>query len=136
MSASNAADSADPSDFADPTKASDAASAELTLFAPCPLGLEDTLAEEVRSLGARQVRARRAGVALKGDLETAYRVCLWSRVASRLLLRIAEVPAPDPEALYAALLELPWEEHVSPQGTLRSTWWPRARRSLTPGMRP
>ncbi|MBE0416379.1 MAG: bifunctional 23S rRNA (guanine(2069)-N(7))-methyltransferase RlmK/23S rRNA (guanine(2445)-N(2))-methyltransferase RlmL [Coriobacteriia bacterium] len=89
-----------------------------TLFAPVPLGLEAVLAEEIGALGALHVRPGRAGVAFEGSLETAYRACLWSRVASRVLLRVADVPAPDPETLYRGILELPWEEHVPAEGTL------------------
>jgi 23S rRNA (guanine2445-N2)-methyltransferase / 23S rRNA (guanine2069-N7)-methyltransferase len=89
-----------------------------TLFAPVPLGLEAVLAEELRALGALRVRPGRAGVAFEGSLETAYRACLWSRVASRMLLRVADVPAHDPEELYRGVLELPWEKHVPAEGTL------------------
>ncbi|MBU4555608.1 MAG: 23S rRNA (guanine(2445)-N(2))/(guanine(2069)-N(7))-methyltransferase, partial [Actinobacteria bacterium] len=90
----------------------------LTLFAPCPLGLEALLAEELRSLGAQNVRAARAGVSFTGDLATAYRACLWSRLAARVLVRITEVPAGSPEELYDSVVALPWEEHVSVDGTI------------------
>jgi 23S rRNA (guanine2445-N2)-methyltransferase / 23S rRNA (guanine2069-N7)-methyltransferase len=89
-----------------------------TLFAPVPLGLEAVLADELRALGALRVRPGRAGVAFGGTLETAYRACLWSRVASRVLLRVADVPAHDPEELYRGVAGLPWEEHVAASGTL------------------
>jgi len=85
---------------------------ELALFAPCARGLEDILAEELRALGASRVRAARAGVSFGGGLETAYRACLWSRLASRVLLRIAEVPARDEDELYAGIRALEWEQHL------------------------
>ncbi len=87
-------------------------------FAPCPLGLESLLAEELRALGAAEVRAARAGVSFAGDLEVAYRACLWSRLAARVLLRIAEVPAADTDELYASVFALPWEDHVDVDGTI------------------
>ena len=90
----------------------------LVLFATVPRGLEQVLAEELRALGAERVRPARAGVAFAGDLELAYRACLWSGVASRVLLNLARFPAPDGDALYAAVRELPWEEHLDPGGTL------------------
>ena len=49
------------------------------------------------------VEERRAGVAFAGPLEVAYRACLWSRVASRILLPLATFDAPTPEALYAGV---------------------------------
>jgi 23S rRNA (guanine2445-N2)-methyltransferase / 23S rRNA (guanine2069-N7)-methyltransferase len=90
----------------------------LALFATTPRGLERVLADELRELGAARVRAVRAGVAFGGDLELAYRACLWSRVASRVLLNLARFPVPDGDALYSAVYDLPWEEHLDPDGTL------------------
>jgi 23S rRNA (guanine2445-N2)-methyltransferase / 23S rRNA (guanine2069-N7)-methyltransferase len=90
----------------------------LALFATTPRGLEPVLADELRGLGAGRVHPVRAGVAFDGDLELAYRACLWSRVASRVLLNLARFPVPDGDALYAAVRDLPWEAHLDPDGTL------------------
>ena len=90
----------------------------LSFFAPCPLGLEHLLAEELRGLGAVGVRAARAGASFSGDLAIAYRACLWSRLAARVLLRVVEVPAGSPEELYDSVRALPWEDHMSVDGTL------------------
>ena len=88
------------------------------LFATAPKGLEPLLADELRALGADEVAETRAGVAFAGDLQLAYRVCLWSRLASRVLLPVARFAAADPEALYAGVLRQPWEEHLATDGTL------------------
>jgi len=90
----------------------------LTLFATTPRGLEAVLADELRELGALRVQTVRAGVAFRGDLELAYRTCLWSRIASRVLINLARFAVPDADALYAAVRALPWEEHLDPDGTL------------------
>ncbi|HEX9092950.1 MAG TPA: bifunctional 23S rRNA (guanine(2069)-N(7))-methyltransferase RlmK/23S rRNA (guanine(2445)-N(2))-methyltransferase RlmL [Coriobacteriia bacterium] len=91
---------------------------ELTLFATCARGVEDVLAEELRAVGARSVRPARAGVGFRGDIRTAYAACLWSRTASRVLLALGQVPADTVEALYEGVHAMPWEDHVSPDGTL------------------
>src|SRR6185503_1541808 len=44
--------------------------------------------------------------------------CLWSRVANRVLLRVAEFPAPTPEALYDGVRAVDWSEHLGLDGTL------------------
>lgn len=88
------------------------------LFATAPKGLESLLAEELRGMGAQNVAETRAGVAFAGDLELAYRVCLWSRLASRVLLPLMEFSAPDSDALYEQVLAWPWEEHMAAEGTL------------------
>jgi 23S rRNA (guanine2445-N2)-methyltransferase / 23S rRNA (guanine2069-N7)-methyltransferase len=90
----------------------------IRFFATAPKGVESLLADELRQLGALEVAETRAGVAFQGSLRTAYRVCLWSRLASRVLMPLAEFPATDPDQLYAAVAALPWEEHMTAGGSL------------------
>nr|MBA2490188.1 bifunctional 23S rRNA (guanine(2069)-N(7))-methyltransferase RlmK/23S rRNA (guanine(2445)-N(2))-methyltransferase RlmL [Gammaproteobacteria bacterium] len=82
-------------------------------FATAPKGLEALLADELRAFGAADVREGRAGVAFSGPLEVAYRACLWSRLASRLLLELDRFDASDPQALYAGAAAIRWDEHLS-----------------------
>ena len=87
-------------------------------FASCPKGVESLLAEELRGFGAAGVKETRAGVAFEGDLATAYRACLWSRLASRILLTLARFPAASADALYAGVQQIRWGEHLDVHGTL------------------
>ncbi|GAB4508712.1 MAG: bifunctional 23S rRNA (guanine(2069)-N(7))-methyltransferase RlmK/23S rRNA (guanine(2445)-N(2))-methyltransferase RlmL [Sulfuricaulis sp.] len=87
-------------------------------FATCPKGIEPLLADELRQLGAEMVKETRAGVAFEGSLATGYRACLWSRLASRILLPLTSFPAPTPEALYAGVQTIAWKEHLAAEGTL------------------
>ena len=77
-------------------------------FATAARGLEYLLADELRALGADDVRESRAGVYGRGDLATGYRLCLWSRIASRVLCELADFEAVDAESLYAGVHALPW----------------------------
>lgn len=79
-----------------------------TFFAPCPRGLEQTVAAELAGLCAASVTPTAAGVAFSGDIETGYRACLWLRSASRVLLTVASFPAPFPDALYEGVLAVDW----------------------------
>jgi 23S rRNA (guanine2445-N2)-methyltransferase / 23S rRNA (guanine2069-N7)-methyltransferase len=54
----------------------------------------------------------RGGARFTGSLEDGYRACLWSRVANRILLPLAQFPASGPDALYAGVVALPWEDHL------------------------
>ncbi|WP_372522944.1 bifunctional 23S rRNA (guanine(2069)-N(7))-methyltransferase RlmK/23S rRNA (guanine(2445)-N(2))-methyltransferase RlmL [Sulfuricaulis sp.] len=90
----------------------------LKFFATCPKGIEPLLADELRALAAEGVRETRAGVAFEGALATAYRACLWSRLANRILLPLKSFPAPSPEALYEGVQTIAWKEHLAPEGTL------------------
>jgi 23S rRNA (guanine2445-N2)-methyltransferase / 23S rRNA (guanine2069-N7)-methyltransferase len=80
--------------------------------------MEELLAAELRDLGAAAVETRTAGVSFTGTLETAYRACLWSRVANRVLLPLATFSAPTPEALYAGVRTIRWSDHLDPRRTL------------------
>lgn len=87
-------------------------------FATAALGLEPLLAAELIALDAEAVKEERAGVSFAGDLRTAYKVCLWSRLASRVLLPLATFPAVETDQLYAEVQKFDWAEHL----TLSSTF--------------
>lgn len=87
-------------------------------LASSPRGFGDLLAQELRALGAADVRERALGVEFTGDLATAYRTCLESRVASRVFLVLAEFDAPTDQAFYDAVRALDWRPHVDPRRTL------------------
>ncbi|QKT04559.1 bifunctional 23S rRNA (guanine(2069)-N(7))-methyltransferase RlmK/23S rRNA (guanine(2445)-N(2))-methyltransferase RlmL [Ectothiorhodospiraceae bacterium 2226] len=90
----------------------------LSLFATCAPSLEGLLADELRAFDALEVRETRGGVYFAGDLGCAYRACLWSRVASRVLLVLGHGAAADADALYRSVRAVEWERHIDPRGTL------------------
>jgi putative N6-adenine-specific DNA methylase len=88
-------------------------------FAPCPRGLEALLAAELQSLGASQAEPTAGGVAFAGNLETCYRANLWSRLASRILWRIAEFDYRSEDDVYAAARAVDWFNLFDVNRTLR-----------------
>jgi 23S rRNA (guanine2445-N2)-methyltransferase / 23S rRNA (guanine2069-N7)-methyltransferase len=87
-------------------------------FASCPPGVADLTAAELRTCGATDLSEFKLGVQFQGSLECAYRACLWSRTASRILLPLGTFTAATPEGLYEGVASIPWHEHIAPQGTL------------------
>ncbi len=87
-------------------------------FARCVGGLESTLAQELKALRVHQVRPLKGGVSFVGSLKDAYRVCLWSRCATRIQLVLARIDAYDAEGLFAGAYAFPWEEHVRTQARI------------------
>lgn len=87
-------------------------------FSTCPKGLEALLAAELTDLGAESIRETVAGVYFEGSLETAYRICLWSRLANKVLLPMGSFAVSSQEDLYNGARGLPWHEHLNPAGTL------------------
>lgn len=91
---------------------------DFEFFATAPKGTTELLARELTALAAREIKERAGGVGFKGSLDIAYRACLWSRVANRVLLVLARVPARDADSLYAGAQTLDWALHLAPTGTL------------------
>ncbi len=89
-----------------------------TFFATCARGLEYLLRDELVELGASDVREARAGVHFSGTLEVGYKACLESRLASRVLLPLAEFQATDTDALAAEVGKLDWSRHMAPDATM------------------
>ncbi len=75
------------------------------------------LADEVRALDIEVSDVRPTTVHVNGALSDGYRLCLWSRVASRVLLPLLEVEAADDRALYEAIVAVPWWDHFDPTDT-------------------
>jgi 23S rRNA (guanine2445-N2)-methyltransferase / 23S rRNA (guanine2069-N7)-methyltransferase len=86
-------------------------------FATAPLGIESLLAQELKNLGATEVIEVQAGVSFEGTLEIAYLACLWSRLANRILLPIAQFSAIDPEHLYEGVRGIDWTAHMEVEAT-------------------
>jgi putative N6-adenine-specific DNA methylase len=90
-----------------------------SLFLPCAAGVEEFLAEEIRSIGTAAPTVTRGGVAIAGDALLAMRVNLESRLAQRVLWRVAEGPYRGEDDLYALARGVPWADWISPKQTLR-----------------
>lgn len=86
-------------------------------FATAALGMEPLLAAELIELGVGDVKEERAGVSFVGDLTSAYRLCLWSRLASRILMPLATFAASDTDLLYAEVQKIDWSAHLTNAST-------------------
>ncbi len=87
------------------------------LFATTPKAMETILTDELRTFGINNIKATMAGVAFQGDLETAYRACLWSRTANRILLVLSSFEVKIQEDLYKGIQQINWFEHINPEDT-------------------
>jgi 23S rRNA (guanine2445-N2)-methyltransferase / 23S rRNA (guanine2069-N7)-methyltransferase len=90
----------------------------MQFFASCPPGVADLTAAEMRAAGATQTSEFKLGVQFEGTIETAYRACMWSRTASRVLMPLATFPAADADALYQGVKQIDWPSHLGPRATL------------------
>jgi 23S rRNA (guanine2445-N2)-methyltransferase / 23S rRNA (guanine2069-N7)-methyltransferase len=90
----------------------------LAFFATCPRNTEGLVLDELRELGAASTSETRSGVAFSGPLSLAYKACLWSRIASRVLMRLQSFPVAELDDLYDGVHRMPWEDHLASSGTL------------------
>ncbi len=97
---------------------SSAETTEYEFFASCLAGLEPFLADELKALRVRRVRPLGGGVAFFGPAEAGLRVCLWSRLASRVTLVVGRVNAGDAALLYEGVRRIAWQEVVAPGATI------------------
>jgi 23S rRNA (guanine2445-N2)-methyltransferase / 23S rRNA (guanine2069-N7)-methyltransferase len=87
-------------------------------LATCPKGLEQLLAQELQALGAESTRETVAAVHFDGPLELAYRACLWSRLANRVLMPLHQFSLDEADQLYQECNDIPWESHFSANETI------------------
>jgi len=88
------------------------------LYLTCPKGLEGLLAEEARALGLDDVREHTSAIRGAADMETAYRLCLWSRLANRVLLVLKRFSMKNADDLYDGVHAVDWADHLAADGTL------------------
>ncbi|WP_295479183.1 bifunctional 23S rRNA (guanine(2069)-N(7))-methyltransferase RlmK/23S rRNA (guanine(2445)-N(2))-methyltransferase RlmL [uncultured Pseudomonas sp.] len=88
------------------------------LYLTCPKGLEGLLAEEATGLGLEDTREHTSAIRGQADMETAYRLCLWSRLANRVLLVLKRFPMSNADDLYQGVLDVDWQDHLEPDGSI------------------
>ncbi len=89
-----------------------------TFFVTCSKGFEDLLIKELNALDINNAEAQYSGVSFTGTLAQAYQVCLWSRLASRVLLKLTSFHADHEDQLYAGVQTINWTQHIEMEGTL------------------
>ncbi len=88
-------------------------------FSPCPRGLEAVLQNELETLGAQSVRTTDGGVHFSGEWTLGYRVNLHSRIASRVLWRVAMAHYQSEQNIYDMAYALPWNDWFDNSRTIR-----------------
>ncbi|WP_330205177.1 class I SAM-dependent RNA methyltransferase [Cyanobacterium sp. Dongsha4] len=87
-------------------------------FATTSRGLEEITAQELTTLGAKEVKTDFTGVHFQGDKELLYRVNLWGRTIFRVLKPIATIKSQTPQQLFRNVQKIDWSEFLQPQQTL------------------
>ena len=87
-------------------------------LATCPKGMEQLLADELEAIGAAEIKQTVAAVHFQGSLQVAYKACLWSRLANRILMPLLSFKLDSTDDLYTNSVEIPWEEHLTEDNSI------------------
>lgn len=95
-----------------------------TYWVTCADGLETLLQQELQGLGIEKTERFAGRLILQGTLEQAYRICMWSRLASRVLKPIHTFELEHThdardvaEELYEGAISFDWSLIFAPQST-------------------
>ncbi|WP_151813771.1 bifunctional 23S rRNA (guanine(2069)-N(7))-methyltransferase RlmK/23S rRNA (guanine(2445)-N(2))-methyltransferase RlmL [Acinetobacter ursingii] len=95
-----------------------------TYWVTCADGLETLLQQELQGLGIEQTERFAGRLIFQGSLEQAYRICMWSRLASRVLkpihtyeIEFSHDARDVAEELYEGALNFDWSLIFAPQST-------------------
>jgi putative N6-adenine-specific DNA methylase len=88
-------------------------------FATCPRGLERLLAEDIAAAGVAGCEVTPGGARFLADWRACYALNLHSRIATRVLWRVAHGAYAREDDIYRLALDAPWPEWFSAGRTLR-----------------
>ena len=99
-------------------------SANYSYFCTCPQGLEAPLVEELGEIAEKSTSLQihtqvSGGVHCSGTLEDGWLINLHSRIASRILLRIAQGSYRNEDDIYKLALSHKWEDWFGTDSTIR-----------------
>lgn len=88
-----------------------------SFFVIAAIGLAPLVRNELDDLGIPSLRERKGGVSFIATLEHGYRICLWSRIANRVLLKLDSFACVGAENLYDGIRTTDWSRHFGPNSS-------------------
>ncbi|HAW76720.1 MAG TPA: 23S rRNA (guanine(2445)-N(2))/(guanine(2069)-N(7))-methyltransferase, partial [Alteromonas australica] len=90
-----------------------------TILVTTSRGLDELLKQEILTLCPdAQIKLAPGMMQFEGSKEDAYRLCLWSRLANRVIWVLATGKANDADALYDTAMSVDWQLHMASSHTL------------------
>lgn len=81
------------------------------LVVTCGGGLENFLLQEIQTLAGQEYKVLRGAVEGPASPAALYNICLWSRIASRVLLPLINFPYKNEQDFYDHLRQVLWHDH-------------------------
>ncbi len=79
--------------------------------------MEILLADELTAMGISELKTVLGGITCEVTLKQMYHICLWSRIANRVLLELHSFHFQTINEFYDEIQTIDWEEHLAPQGS-------------------
>tara|TARA_B100001057_G_C22750674_1_gene911668 strand:+ start:152 stop:1309 length:1158 start_codon:yes stop_codon:yes gene_type:complete len=87
------------------------------MLAKTMYGLEEILADELKNLGAQNIKIQNRAVSFKGDTGFMYKANLNLRTCLRILKPIQTFQAHNEKELYKNILKIDWEKYLTTEST-------------------
>lgn len=91
----------------------------ISCFATTVRGLEQLLADELSNLGASQINIVNAGLEFNAELDDIMRINLYSRLASRIMIRVAYSGYRDERDIYRLAKKVEWDRWFHVGNTIK-----------------
>jgi putative N6-adenine-specific DNA methylase len=88
-------------------------------FATCPRGLETLLEEDLAVIGVKTSQKVHGGVHFSAEWPACYMANLHSRIATRILWRVAQGTYAKEDDIYRLANDVPWSDYFAPEQTIR-----------------
>lgn len=85
---------------------------KIRFAAPCLLGLEGLVADELRRMDIQEVEAQNGRVLFSGDFNTMAKANIRSRYSERILIELGSFEAKTFDNLFEGTKALPWENFI------------------------
>lgn len=91
---------------------------QFTYLATAARGTEPALLDELSALGIHQTRPVPGGIEFAASIDQAMRVCMWSRIANRVMLELGRDRINSDRQIYPATRALPLSGFFTPDHTI------------------
>lgn len=89
------------------------------LFVSCSVGWEGLLQTELEQMNVGPIKPGHAGVYVQASLEAMYTICLWTRLATKVLLPLEKGKIEQGDDVYAVANLVDWSQLMQPSSTIR-----------------
>lgn len=89
-----------------------------SLIVTCGGGIEEFLSLEIQSITGEPCQSIQGGVTCQASLHNVYKICMWSHLASKVLLPLVEFPYKNEQEFYDKLRQIHWQQHIDVNQTI------------------